>query len=1316
MQLLICLAGPFIGYTQTLQIIKPAAGWQREGILLSLKDQLQHPDLSWPVSLLRYRLEFGDQGPLKGQYKVVEAGSGKTVSYQLADIEEGNGRIRSATLYLLTDLPSGAERSFRFLAGKPEQAVMEQPVKRTPGKGQVQLSNGLIRICLPDGSGKTRPPILQYGNAGQWLGEGLSSPAFSKASMKVQLLEEGPLTTAYRISYHFPGNKQYQVVVRLTAAMEFAELEESMQGFTEKDGLSWQIRWTGIQPNTRYAPVRTGLARPTGDKSPDRNYYGEFLREPMEGLLADSLLNDKHPTQRNDQQNGPDGLLPFRLALYDNWMSWWRLPTAAFWQESGDATTVGIFIKEAERWNDGQYLIWGSKERGSILYHWKDGVLDYTFPLAGASRSTGIAAYPHSRDIRQMNASKKPLAYIDQLRRYYGWIPLDKTKDWILDYAASDGAFPKYFKPANAQDKLNRGWLEQSLKAALTGIGTGSERNYGPSPVGSRIFYESIVPAFDINRNAMPAEQYRRLRAWLLFISYVYMDEGLMPVRNLLSGHPNFLMDVKTVPGLCAFLFPGHPQAGMMADHFEKSIQLNYRYHIRPELPLWETRAGRWTENLATYTWAALRPTVRTNFLLRHFYDGQNRVLQPGVSDLGGWLLNTLTPPMDYANGRRTYPPQGAHAHPSDGPPDNLRLLAYDLQQYDPLLAEHLLWATDTTDKPFEGDREKTAVWQEVLNTGTAANNKGTAPSLVSAKYTGYGIVLRSQFGQSDEMQVILQQIDEGPNYRWGRAAKGGNGVIYYNAAGKRYSFNGPEDAGDGPFGDVERVTNFGVKKEPGYRELGPYRSVGRGDLTAPLYDFGFAQSATIYGEASIVDRYHSRNVVQVGNEYIVIYDDVADATVPGRFSWFVAREDNFPFIQQILPNVQPVDADIRSSQSGYHKDPAVLPTKGRYYDGKGDFLTLVSHHVLDVERIPAGAKVMLDNGGVDYIFRSDKPVVFRQDDLAFEGSSGIIRRQAGDGICAALFLGRTIAAAGLRIAVDSANTGISFTTTSTGYSGQCKTAVAQTIRFYLTNPAPGFFYVNGSLVQLKRAADGAYLVSFEKGDNNWQWSNRGVVPAQPVITGYTARNGGAALEWTPVAGADSYTVEASRDNGRTWEKLQQVSVTSALLSGLTNGQKLHVRVMATGSGGFGLPSALYPVYITADAPVRPEGLLVICQGDAAAISWGQLLGAAQYKLYRRVQQAADSSWKLLYTGSRRDYVDQLQPGISYEYSVTAINDNGESPRSHIRNADRTSFLQWYPVPHSGFIRDTEDHENGFPEFNPFIEDKRPILPYPGQH
>ncbi len=117
--------------------------------------------------------------------------------------------------------------------------------------------------------------------------------------------------------------------------------------------------------------------------------------------------------------------------------------------------------------------------------------------------------------------------------------------------------------------------------------------------------------------------------------------------------------------------------------------------------------------------------------------------------------------------------------------------------------------------------------------------------------------------------------------------------MIYYYANGKRYSFNGPEDVGDLPFGEVERCTNFGVKQDT------VFQSIGHGDLTAPLYDFGFAQQATVLGKNSA---YRSRSLIQSGSDYIVVFDDVAQDTLQGRFSWFTGTKDEFPFIHQVQP------------------------------------------------------------------------------------------------------------------------------------------------------------------------------------------------------------------------------------------------------------------------------------------------------------------------------------------------------------------------------------------------------------------------------
>src|SRR5690606_36673908 len=108
-----------------------------------------------------------------------------------------------------------------------------------------------------------------------------------------------------------------------------------------------------------------------------------------------------------------------------------------------------------------------------------------------------------------------------------------------------------------------------------------------------------------------------------------------MPMRNVLSGHPNFLGDVKSIPGLAACQFPHHPRAGEWGDLFEKYIELNTRYHTRPSVKGWDATGGRWTENLGTYVWAFLRPTLRTAFLLKNMQGGKNRLAGSGLPDIG---------------------------------------------------------------------------------------------------------------------------------------------------------------------------------------------------------------------------------------------------------------------------------------------------------------------------------------------------------------------------------------------------------------------------------------------------------------------------------------------------------------------------------------------------------------------------------------------------------------------------------------------------------------------------------------------------------
>ena len=1301
---LIFAAGRLPAQDQATSILLPA-GWQ-QGFKVTLKDELQHPDMSWPAAPISYRLDFGFNGVAPDNLQVKDALSGKDLIFQLSGEELNNGLLRRAILHLVTDLPYGSDRSFIISAGKSPAENSGIVITQTPET--ITLDNGVIRISLPaSGQARNVAPIVSYGRLQGWLGHGQLN--FKPLKLKVEALAKGPLYAGYALTYDFGGGKRYCVNIRLVKGLEFAEITEQMSGFSSRDSLAWQMIWDGLQPDHRYCPNR-------GDQYFDgrlglKGGFANIRWEPMEGNTPDPA-SDKHPNMPFDQQNQKDGLLPFRLSPYDNWLSWWRLPTAVFWSQK-QQTAVGLFIHDIAQWNNYKYDLWNSKSDLSITFHWKQAVLDYSFPLVNGTRSTCLAAYDHQKDIELVNQTKRPLLYIDFLRRWYGWIPLDKVKNWKLTDSSAIPAHAVYFKQENL-NQMTASSLEQNLSNEISSLATGSERVSGPTPVGTRNFHENIVPGLDVLSPGMKLAQYKKLKTWYLFMNEVFMDEALMPMRTMLSGHPNFLADIKGVPGLTAFLYPAHPEASLYADHFEKFVNLNFHYHIRPAVQLWDARGGRWTENISTYAWGALKPTVRTSALLHHFYDGRNRIVQPGVSLLGDWLLNCLTSPVEAQGNRRGYLPQGAHSNVYGNlPPDILRQFAQELTYYDPLLAEHLFWATTADDKPFEGHPERKNAWADVLKTRWAGNN-GTNPHLVSAKYTGYGLILRSKFNTPDEMFVNLQQIDEGPNYRWGRAAQGGNGVIYYFAGGKRYSFNGNEDVGDGPFGDVERITNFGIKKQPGYRAIGPYRSVGRNDLTAPLYDFGIAQLATVNAGVQAAPEYISRSVLQSGSDYIVVFDKVANPQTSGRFSWFVKREDEFPRIFQLKPGAVAVDADIKPSTSNYHKDPAVLPTKGRYYDGKGSFLTLVSHkESVNAVATPYGCAVQLAAERRDYVFRNSAPVDYQEKGKSFTGTAGIIQEYSNGRYAAALFEGSRLGVPGALIMLpQEAAAGISIATTANGFRGRFQSLAPQPVRFQFKTRR--IFYLDGVAVSGKSLKNGILQIVLPAGRHQWQYSNAGVVPEPAQVSGTMVSSHAVKISWQPVAGALTYQLQVSRDGGDHWENAAlPVKENTIVLTKLTNGSKIHVRLIAQGKGGNAAAGNDYPVYPTDQTPHAPEGLLVDITGTKSLISWGEILGAGSYRLYRRQQHIADTSFRLVYSGTARRYEDVKEPGKIYEYVVSAVNGNGEGEKSTVSDNDPNRFLNWQPVPGEGFRRDIENHENGFSEFNPFMEDQLKPLSYP---
>ena len=318
---------------------------------------------------------------------------------------------------------------------------------------------------------------------------------------------------------------------------------------------------------------------------------------------------------------------------------------------------------------------------------------------------------------------------------------------------------------------------------------------------------------------------------------------------------------------------------------------------------------------------------------------------------------------------------------------------------------------------------------------------------------------------------------------------------------------------GDAPFGDVERCTNFGVKKPGGYRSLGPYRSVGQNDLTEPLSDFGFAQFAQVNANEEAQPDYHSRSVLQSGGDYIVIFDDVKNSQIEGRFSWFVGKEDDFPFIQQLLPGAVLQDADIQASKSNYHDDKGVLSTKGRYYDGKGDFLTVVSHKSgIKAQQTAYGCLVRMEESATDYVFRSSGEVVFNQAGMRFQGTSGIIHQNSDNSYNAALFRGNHLGVPGIFVTLNSCtNSSLSLQSDKDGFRGviQAQQEISLTFTRQAGAKTELTFYMDGKPLSGKAVSPNKVQLTLSPGTYLWQWNSAGVIPSTPVILNTTHRSQG---------------------------------------------------------------------------------------------------------------------------------------------------------------------------------------------------------------
>lgn len=1253
-----------------------------------LEDYIRYPLYSWPTTPVTYRIDFSGDNVCTEEL-VLSCGS-KQLPCQFSDVVcRDDGTLLSADVTFMADLPSGGARIFRLVKGMPE--VFECPVTISETQDGIVLSNSMVKIKLPlscDNPLNPPGPVMAMNDDKAWIG---SSRLISRGRKVIQIITNcvasGAVFTHFRVDYIFEGSGRYRADICLFDTLDFITLDEQVSGMNSDEQVCWQFDLIGFEPTHRYAPNNPGKVKEDASCRKFEDYPWHRIDEPF-------VESFSHPMDLPTA--GDNGELPFRLNVFETQNAVARNKNACFWDERS-GRSVGIFLRRSENWDNERYDIFTSWDGSAVKYFYENNNLRWQFPVANGTRSTGLTVYNHEKDkqcffevierLKGIDGFPAPklglfaVSYANYLENWYNTLNLDKVKDYTLTYP-KDGLrpeklceFPAFDTPAAMLEHMFTYLLVPSLPLY------GASINCGFSGVPYRRMSEQYFSTYNIIYDLFSDAQREQTEAILLLLTYLAQGECCVPMFVMHGGPPNLLSDVKRCLGTTACLFPEHPDYELFMQTFEKLIPLTSKFMTRPPLKQYMLRGGRWAENLGLYTWAYLHHVLNAQAVARILGGRINSAGTPETDMLGQWLIHSLTAPFNgdnqqtltrhlknnrywskgcWAEGettRRLHPPQGAHSA-RRAPPNAMWHLALALERYAPLTAENLRYISNHDDVEAEA-QSRSNLYRALFH--REKRDGGTRPEFRSCAFTGYGVVLRGAVETQDEMSVHLQQLDDGPNYRWGTAGMGGNGAIYYYAAGKAYSHNGSEEIGDGMFHDCDAGCMLGVWK--GYK----YRSIGPNVMKNGFFDMGDFQYAKIDSEVSTDSygwpEYQSRSITLSHSDYILIYDAVGSAHTKTRFAWNVALYDDFP--------------DIRMLTKTDNRWELFTPdSKSVWYHGMGDSVALVTHKTgISAVYENGYAIVRRENEWTDYILRSQKPVCIHTDAITFKGTSGAVRVNADGTYSLALLDGDLLEYKDLKIEVEGEKpVAVSFNDfRAHTMEGRLVSLADSYVRVAKRNCVDEI-YIDG----VKLVPDERGCVFVQKGAHKLSLTQKGYlpVPASPQILQVTTGSGQADIEWTAVHSTEKYEIELSRDSGETWMHAAYSSGTRFELTGLENETKYHVRVTARNAEHCGVPSHEYPAAVSRKLPVPPDGLTLEFAETGELISWGEILGACGYNLYARHTK---DEYRLLYQGNEHEFFYKKSGTDIEQFAVASVNLNGEGELSAVIDDNPESLPNWSP-------------------------------------
>ncbi len=667
-----CLMGLTAALGQTDDPLQRAAVGEDGRITIA-----DHGYRNWGPELVQYTLDTKRFRP--GRLVLLDA-AGEAVPFQ----------IDGGVLAFVASVPKGAAGRYVLASCTSDRSAENTTLTAGMRGGQFEIRNEHLALRLPapgertfarpiDAS-KAEPPILRWAcRNGAWMGRARFVTPRKVASQAFAVVRRGPACVEYEARYRFVPAGTYVWRVRLSPRMPVAVVTEEFDFGRIAEGEDLLL----LDLHAGWRPRHVGWVGGAGEQRMPAliaSAFGDYL-EAQKRSAAEAL-----PVGGVGRAPGPhvpakgmvllEKIVPAgKWGGYKGGVQLWDGPR----DKPGAGRTVGLVPLFVGAWRRAMAInAWSGK--ASVTVSLPISVRHMRWSLDIADDFSPFSTHEHDAGLKPTYGRRCWGLYvggdIEVAQARFGYIGLDRYKDWDLDRREAKGRFPgAFFSPAHVErirktldrhpdGELLRSWYLFSGRTAdavrhARLVIERLKKPYGENDfflVGLSNYRKSQHLTF-VHRAEdalacpkLPADLRRELRLRLTLFAHVLSEPDLNPRGSGVHlGNNNMTINRTLALTYFAGLLPDHPRYAYWMDRI--------RAYARFKLATQTACCGAWVACPSYQTYSPLRTLNITQNVLR------NR----GVVDFSryGWhaatlrYLANLTMPDRRFGGRRIIPGMG---------------------------------------------------------------------------------------------------------------------------------------------------------------------------------------------------------------------------------------------------------------------------------------------------------------------------------------------------------------------------------------------------------------------------------------------------------------------------------------------------------------------------------------------------------------------------------------------------------------------------------------------------------------------------------